>query len=342
MDHVTDFDGWFPIRLFPTAQGYSVDWIRLGEDRFTEPFFTQSVQKLIRKPFHQAFRRQCSIQTLVQWASGIPAIAPDGLVFHTSRCGSTLISQMLNSVPGCANLSEPPPLDSALQMAISVSVDPALKLATIRALATAWARAFRLADQESKAHSLVIKADAWSVFGANLVRAVWPETPWVLLYRNPVEVVVSQLNNRAAYMIPGVMGLNLTGLPVQQAYQLSPEEYVTRSVGGVLTGIGHASRDSKAILVNYCELPSAIEGRIAPHFGIGIPPACRVVLNQASTAHAKEPSMTFSPDSATKQRAASPVVTNLVEQWALPQYHELEQQRSLAAQSVEPMNMHQG
>ena len=50
-----------------------------------------------------------------------PAIHLDGLVFHLSRCGSTLIAQMLAALPWTVVASEPSVIDSAIRHLPSLS-----------------------------------------------------------------------------------------------------------------------------------------------------------------------------------------------------------------------------
>src|SRR6266542_3419017 len=44
-----------------------------------------------------------------------PGLSPSGFIFHMSRCGSTLISQMLAALPQNIVISEAGPIDSLLR-----------------------------------------------------------------------------------------------------------------------------------------------------------------------------------------------------------------------------------
>jgi hypothetical protein len=44
-----------------------------------------------------------------------PGLPPTGFIFHMSRCGSTLVSQMLASIPDNVVISEAGPIDAVVQ-----------------------------------------------------------------------------------------------------------------------------------------------------------------------------------------------------------------------------------
>src|SRR4051812_26126524 len=88
-------DGWMPMRVYSGDRTLMVDWCLLRRERLTDPFFEQTVERCLRRPFNLAFRRQTTVDELVAAArlGAGPPVA--GLVFHMSRCGSTLVAQML-------------------------------------------------------------------------------------------------------------------------------------------------------------------------------------------------------------------------------------------------------
>ena len=60
-----------------------------------------------------------------------------------------------------------------------------------------------------------------------------------------------------------------------------------------------------ALLVNYRELPEAVEKSILPHFGVASDEADRATMAAAARYDAKTPGFEFAPDSEQKQRAAT-------------------------------------
>src|SRR5579885_3088625 len=90
-----DFTGWTPIHITCRLEGAQVDWCHLGDVRFTEPFFEQTIAAALRHPARMLFRRQTPVAALEAFADEPAALPPRGFIFHLSRCGSTLAAQML-------------------------------------------------------------------------------------------------------------------------------------------------------------------------------------------------------------------------------------------------------
>ena len=110
-----NFVDWLPVRVYWQENRAFVDWCCVGKEHFREPFFDQTIERLFRQPFNLLFRHQTPIEFLGELSERLPALAPTGFIFHLSRCGSTLISQMLAALDRNIVMSEPPPVDSVLR-----------------------------------------------------------------------------------------------------------------------------------------------------------------------------------------------------------------------------------
>ena len=103
------FDGWVPIRVYgaPGHPGQPfVDWCYLGTDAFIEPFFEDTIRRMLRRPFNLLFRHQTPIDALGEWHAAQPGLPPTGFIFHMSRCGSTLAARLLAALPRNVVISE--------------------------------------------------------------------------------------------------------------------------------------------------------------------------------------------------------------------------------------------
>ncbi|WP_277222403.1 sulfotransferase family protein [Pseudomonas indica] len=316
----TDFHGWLPIRIWPEQGHWWVDWCWFGSEVLCEPFFRDSVQKALRKPFNQALRRLTGIEALLDWQARSPAPAPRAFIHHASRCGSTLIAQLLTQLDSHTVLSEPPPLDAVLRAHFFDPTSAPHQAAWTRALFCAYGQPRRGGDSE-----LVIKLDAWNVFEADFLRALYPQTPAIFLYRDPLEIVVSQLRQPGAHMVPGMIGPSLLAIPAEEAFEVSPLEFAARCIGMILQRGLELCRTGGAIPVNYSELPGAVWGRLAEM--LGVPQEAAGRLADAAGRDAKQPGMSFSPDSARKRAEASAETRAAVERWARGPYEGLERLR---------------
>ena len=277
-----DWTGWVPVRV----RSEKVEWLYSGERKFREPFFEDSVGRLAGAP-----RLVSGVDELERWAATRPGMIPSGFIFHMSRCGSTLISQMLAAVDGNRVLSEAPALDDVLRD------DPRRLPAAISALAQPLVNERRL----------FVKWDCWHTPQMGLIQALFPRTPCIFLYRDPVEVLVSQLRN------PGMW----TVAPEP------PPEGREVHVAKLLAGICEAAFSHNPVLVNYNQLPEAVYRHV---FGIDWADGEIAQMKSASMFDAKTPSFTFTPDADEKRSSASSRIqaaASLVK----PAYEALERRR---------------
>lgn len=324
MDTVNDFRGWIPIRVYPHANDFWVDWLRLGATPLTEPFFHQSIQDALRHPFHQGFRRQTPISDLLQWSQCSPGLPPSGFIFHASRCGSTLISQLFAASESNIVYSEPPALDTLLRSLQRFPAwTPSTRIASLRALLSAWSQPLADTGTTPRKH-VIVKQDGWSSLNAPLVRAAWPQTPWVFLYREPVEILVSQMRQRAAFLIPGVVDWSAHEVTTADDAEFEPVAYCAQRLGSMLQAMVRYFEPATTLLVNYSELPTSVMTRVAPHFGMAIDSAQVAGFNAVLARDAKNPAQTFSSDSAYKQREADEHTRAMATRWMKPHYQQLE------------------
>ena len=88
-----------PMRVTFHQTGANVSWCFAGGLDFDDPFFDETLQRCLRRPFSRAFRPQTPISVLTDFAEGNNCRPPDAFIFHMSRCGSTLLSQMFTALP---------------------------------------------------------------------------------------------------------------------------------------------------------------------------------------------------------------------------------------------------
>ncbi|MFI8734704.1 sulfotransferase family protein [Ectopseudomonas toyotomiensis] len=315
-----DFSGWLPIRAWLQNGEWRLDWCWFGEQRLTRPFFRDDVDHALRLPFNQAFRRETDLQALLGWQAVSPGLPPTALIFHASRCGSTLMAQMLATLDDNIVLSEPPPLDNLLRAHRLDPKEMPQQPAWLAALVSAYGQ-----RRQGNEQRLFIKLDAWNVFEAPLLLALYPEVPRVFLYRDPLEIVVSQLRQPGMHRVPGLLGSSALDLPVQEALRMTPAEYTSRTVGAILRQGLALCQQHGAVAVNYQELPNACWGRLASLFDVHDAHLPR--LRETAGFDAKQPSQSFTADSQSKREAADEGLRETVECWAGKAYRALEQWR---------------
>jgi hypothetical protein len=313
---VSGFDGWIPLGFDWQGSRPMVDWCYLGGMRFTEPFFENTMQRAMRQPYRVLFRRKTPVDALDEC---VPT-SPTGFIFHMSRCGSTLVSQMLAASEDNVAISEAWAVDAAINADIRhPEVTAAERMRWLRGVIHALGGGRRY----------FVKFDATHTLDLGLVRTAFPEVPWVFLYRDPVEVMVSQLRRRASWTMPGVVPIR--GVEITAAAFGDHEEYLADLMAMICGAALRVARESGALLVNYSELPGAMYQKIAWHFGCRWSEDVARKMEEASRRDAKRPEQVFTADAASKQSVAAQRVREICERKLGAIYRGLEFERFRAS-----------
>ncbi|HEX4137514.1 MAG TPA: aspartyl/asparaginyl beta-hydroxylase domain-containing protein [Bryobacteraceae bacterium] len=296
--------GWTPVRVFFRDRIPVAEWVYTGSRRFTEPFFEQSVKIALRNPFARFFRREIPLDVGNEAESGELPMKPSGFVFHMSRCGSTLISQMLAAPQSHLVIAEAEPIDNVIQAKQSVAdLTGEEHVRWLRRIVAALGRRRPVHER-----AYVIKLDAWHIRGLPLLRAAFPNTPWIFVYRDPLEVMVSQLARPGRLNLPGAMDPSILGLEPGDVTGLSREAWCAGVLKRFLCAALAARQDSHGLFVSYSDLPDAVFGPIAKHFGITLSDQDVSAMRETTLFHTKTPAFSSQPVSGEKRAMASPAV----------------------------------
>jgi hypothetical protein len=295
--------GWLPVQTHWQDRELHVDWAYFGRRRLREPFFEESVLRIGSKPFNRLWRYSTPISALDGWLRKHPGVPPTGFIFHMSRCGSTLVSQMLAAMAGTVVVSEAAPIDTVVEARRTrPDLSDAQHAAWLRWIIGALGQP-RSGDERH----LFVKLDSWHTLALPLFRRAFPAVPWIFVYRDPVEVLVSQLRQHGMHMVPGMVDPDLFGFGASQA-TLAPEKYCAQVLERICDGVLRQYAPDTALLVNYRQLPAALWTGVLPHFGVPCSNGDRAAMVEAARYDAKNPYQAFSADSAAKQEVATDAI----------------------------------
>lgn len=316
MKEFENFHEWIPVRCYWREKQAFVDWCFLGKERLTEPFFDDSIAKRFREPFNLLFRHQTPIEFLDSPDRFSNGLKPTGFIFHLSRCGSTLISQMLAALEQNIVISEASPIDFVLR-ASKISEEQRVKW--LRNIINALGQ-----KRNPREKNFFIKLDSWNTLELNLIKRAFPDVPWIFLYRNPVEIIVSHIKQRGAHMVPGLIGKIVPGLSFKKSVQIPPEEYCARVLGEICKNALQSLKNGEGLAVNYTELPDAVNAKILKHFNVSLDREDHEKMLATTKFNAKSPQMNFVGDTETKKREAGTAAIQAAEKFVNPYYKELE------------------
>ncbi|MGM9478964.1 sulfotransferase [Pedobacter sp. GSP4] len=242
---------WIPYQLATKDHELTCRWLYTDGAHFTGPFFSESMGKCMSHPFNaRPYRPYSHISVLPEWATGINSLTPTAFIFHVSRCGSTLISQSLSLNKQHIVLPEAPFIDEMLRFTKNDNWPSTLNREQI------LKAVFSLYGQNptgDKKH-LFIKTDSWHIHFMPLLRKLYPNTPFILLYRKPDEIIRSHQKLRGMQAVPGVVPDEFLGIEPGSVANINLDEHITRVLEIYLDCfIQWSQNDPLALLVNYNE-----------------------------------------------------------------------------------------
>jgi hypothetical protein len=309
---------WLPTNVSAPEGRIFVDWACFGERPLTDPFFEGSIRRALALPFNRMFRLRTRWEDFVGDDAAAQSLEPSGFIFHMSRCGSTLVSQMLAALPQNIAVSEPAPLDAVVQLSRTWTALPAEQhVRHLKAMVAAFGRKRSGAEKR-----YFIKLDSWHALALPLFRRAFPNVSWVFLYRDPVEVLVSQMHQRGMQMVPEIVPASLYGLPGLDGTSL--DSYSAQVLGKICEAAADGLSLGGGLLVNYRDLPEAFWSRILPHFGVDYGAQDSDIMSRAARYDAKAPHAEFVRDSDSKQREATDLIRAEAERHVRGIYRRLE------------------
>ena len=278
---------WIPIKLFEDSGNEYCRWVYLGDETFTDPFFDETILRCMKLPGNSSrYRAVSSIEVMKGWSKQIESISPTAFIFHVSRCGSTLISQLLALNPANIVLSEAPFIDDLLRNGFKKNKSSS---SYIKA-----ALNFYGAKRNESNKNLFIKADSWHIHFYKQLRELYPQVPFILLYRKPDEVIRSQQKKRGMHAVRGVIDPAIFNFDNNEIADLSLDEYMAKVLEGYFTAfIDILQKDKLAVPVNYNEGAITIINKIAAATGITLQEDEMEAMKQRSGFHGKHPGEVF-------------------------------------------------
>lgn len=161
-----------------------VDWSKMDIERIIRPFIEWEIKKLEKNT-----QIRSTLDGMISYVRDFPGETPAGFIFHMTRCGSTLASKMLNALDDAIVISEPDIVMSIL----NGNGTPSIKDTILRSAILSLCRP-RNGKRYYIKFAMLSSSDM-----TNVLRA-FPNTPWIFIHRNPVEVMVSNIENKAPWI----------------------------------------------------------------------------------------------------------------------------------------------
>ena len=311
--------GWTPIEARSFGDLAVLNWTNFGDMPFAEPFFFQTVARLQARDSYEILTT--GFEALETFQEVEDGLEPNGFVFHISHCGSTLVSNVLNGIPRNLSVSEPAPVNDVF---IAENASEEQRVTWLRGMIRAYGQR-RLGCEDN----FFLKFNSWAIGFFPLIRAAFPQTPWICLYRHPVEVMAGQFR-RGVLNTYWLQDQRYSGLSREERVQVGLVEVLARTMGRYYAAIRQmATADPGGLCIDYNQLSNDTYARILEHFNVELAAGELEAMCEQSKIYAKDlrKEQIFSSDSETKRKEAYAAVHEMAETWAMPAYAALEEVR---------------
>lgn len=283
---------WIPFRLDFQENELHCRWLYVADKKYTEPFFhetTAQCQRLEenRKPFHVV----TTLDGIIDFSENTPSLAPTAFIFHVSRCGSTLLAQLLSLDEQNIILAEPPIFDEVLREIAfqkpeisDEKIDKSLK-AVVKFLGQ---------KRTGEEQNFFIKLDSWHIFYYEKLRKLYPETPFIFSFRRPDEVIRSQVKELGMHAAPGVIQPAIFGFTLEEILKVERPVYVAKVLEKYFERyLKIIENDNNTLFINYAEgILTSLE-KIEHFLGLKIEPAIKQKMVERTQFHSKRPNTVF-------------------------------------------------
>jgi hypothetical protein len=174
---------------------------------------------------------------------------------------------------------------------------------------------------------VVIKFPSWSILFWSTVHSYWPAVPAIIIIRDPVEVMIANLDGRGWMKFkqsPELAGrlFGWKNLP-RSAGEMSDAEFAARVLHSFYT-CAREMADQGARILDYQDIDVRQIRAIAAFFHVELP-ASRFPIERIFGMYSKDAAgaQPFRPDGPHKQQLATGLVRSAAHQWATAAYREL-------------------
>jgi hypothetical protein len=170
---------------------------------------------------------------------------------------------------------------------------------------------------------VIVKYGLLGLLKLPLLRTLWPNTPCVILIRNPAEVIVSNLEKKSSWLDLLYDGRTTTfGIPPSGVLAVGKGELCAWAIGRMCSE-ALSALDRNCIVIDYSYLTVQVVIDIAAFFGLTFSPAMQANLSNLLRFDSKKRHELFESDTDAKWRRSTPTIRQGAERWVDAPYREL-------------------
>ena len=313
------YEGFFPVKLEYVGGVVFFVLRKLHENIFSEPFFHSALQKL--PPPSSAEILFYSLHDIKKETIYIPPITPSGFIYHLSRCGSSIVAQTLSEIHKIRVISEPEIIIKLVNLKKNKIITNAELEILLITLVHFWGQ-----NNKGDSYRLIIKFSSLATSIYAYIQKIFRETPSIFIIRNPVEIMVSLINNPSFLIIEFNQLLPMSAIriniSVQELENMSIEEYIALLIRQNLLHITR-NYDKNTLLIDHLEIPDVIEPRIVDHFNLISSFNDRIKIHSRIQYHGEDASKKYENDTQWKLSKVTPAMNDAAEKYVVPAMRQL-------------------
>jgi hypothetical protein len=321
-----DLKGYLPVDADVVDGRPGLRWLDMSGVSLSEPFFEQTVERAKADGRGEVFTE---FDVLLQLEKLLDTLEPTGFIFHSSRCGSTLVANACRAVSNSIVLSEANPIDKLIARFITDAARK-VKESTLLSLparrgSCAWANAGAATNSicSSSSPAAASRKSSASLASGQTFR-------WLFLYRDPIETIVSNLNEIPPWLIDKDRRVlaAINGVSPAAVAEMRLEELCARTIGS-LYATAHRLANANSMLLNYTQLSVPEIVKVLRFFKLARRATKWTRSRGAADSIQKKLQARASlwPTRMLKQQHASVLIREMAAAWASEPYRLLEQKR---------------
>lgn len=251
---VEDQKNFYPTGLSYRYKEPTVIWQEVANNRFLKPFFSDETKTSKKK--------YISFKELEDIVDTSKYLEPKGFIFHTSRCGSTLLSNALSSLEKNIVIKESVFIHDILTLDYknNISSDE-VKKKLVDAIKVLGRKRFDFEE------NLYIKFNCWEIANIEIIRELYPNTPMVILYREPKEILTSHKKIPGMQMVPQLLdGKLFDKIPKDVLF----DDYPSIVLENIFENCLLQKDKEKMMFINYVDIKNIFFSKIAPFFDLNL------------------------------------------------------------------------
>lgn len=309
-----------------------------GDYDISEPMFDVGVNRL-RRILPPPREWDTDLDSLLATAGHLDRVTPLGVICHVSRCGSTLLANVVRADTSLIVLSEPSTILTMLERRqytlwellrrSEMRLEDSRRRRIVEALTALYCH--RLARR--RARGVVIKFNDVGIVGLPDIVKWWPNTRVVVLIRNPVEVIVSNMRGPTGWMRHADSSPEHAGHAfgwTESKIKMMPKEERCARVIGRIHEVALAYLGKHCRVADYADLTPSRICEIAEFLGASLGQE-QDSVNAALAVYSKDAtkSRSFHSDTNDKVESASHQAKAAADRWALDSYRALREESRL-------------